>query len=233
MKLQSCDWFSLEVQQLAAGYSGGGVGFGLCLQVCVCMHLCVYVYIIINFYMYFIHVKYITLGWKATLKHQIKLFWEDEACLQYIWNYAGILYKTRQLFNRPCSDTEMKEEIQFTHICKIELGGINTQQATSDSSCTCLGQKHRSTSFTPGLSNTSCFWPGYRYSSSKLLAGPPWRARATWLLAASELLNSWGTERAQHLSGTNEIRPTWLKEQQQLRYRTDKATHHQPLKMCN
>lgn len=70
----------------------------------------------------------------------------------------------------------MKEGIQFTHICKIPLGGINTQQETSHSLCTCLGQKHYNTGFTPGLLNTSFFWPGYRYSSPKLLVEPPWRA---------------------------------------------------------
>lgn len=59
----------------------------------------------------------------------------------------------------------MKEGIQFTHICKILLGGINTQQETSRCLCTCLGQKHHNTGITPGLLNTSCIWPGYRYSS--------------------------------------------------------------------
>lgn len=39
----------------------------------------------------------------------------------------------------------MKEGIQFTNICKIPLGGINTQQETSHSVCTCLGQKHHNT----------------------------------------------------------------------------------------
>lgn len=44
------------------------------------------------------------------------------------------------------------------------------------------------------------------------------------------LLNSWEMEKAQQLSGSEEIRPKSLQEQQQLRYQTEKAMHRQRLK---
>lgn len=108
----------------------------------------------------------------------------------------------------------------FTRICKTELGGINTQQGT-DSSCTCPGWKYHATSFTPGLSKTSCFWPGHRDSSLKLLAGPPWRVQASKYQTV--LLNPWEMKKPQHLLRTQETRPKSLKEHQ-LWSQTDKAT---------
>lgn len=174
MKSQSCDWFSLKVPQLPAGYSGDVDGFGLCL-------VCVRIYndkLLYAFYTCQRHHTWV----KSNIKRP------DKALLRACSRFGITLEFCRTPDSSligPVWTSRWKKGFSSPGTCKIELGGINTQQETSDSLCTCLGQKYCSTSFTPGLSNTSCFWPGYSYSSSKLLAGPPWRVRATWLVAAS------------------------------------------------